>query len=335
MKIIRANCNIFPYHYVIVSIEIGGIKVRKAIIIILFLSVFIVLVACSGSEESNKMSEKKAEMTDEGAAEFEMSEDRPLENSNEVATGDTDSSPEEESKALEVTTERMIIHKAILSVNVKELEKAQSNIEQKVEQYGGYIVESNVYQEDNQTSSGKMIVRIPEKNFEKFLLEAEGEAAEVLERNVTGQDVTEQFVDLESRVKSKRAVEERLLEFMSKAQKTDDLLKISADLAKIQEEIEVMVGKMKYLENQTSFSTIELSMYENRVVVPEIDSKELNTWEKTKKQLATSTNALLATGSAFIVFFIGNLPVLVILAGIAVVVYWFIKRRLRNEQKNK
>ena len=215
----------------------------------------------------------------------------------------------------------MIIHKAILSVNVKELDKAQSNIQKKVEQYGGYIVESNVYQEDDQTSSGKMIVRVPEENFEKFLLEAEGEAAKVLERNVTGQDVTEQYVDLESRVKSKRAVEERLLDFMSKAQKTEDLLKISADLAQVQEEIEVMVGKMKYLENQTSFSTIEISMYENRVVVPEIDSKELNTWEKTKKQFATSMNSLFSAVSALIVFFVGNLPVLVILTAIG---FWSI-----------
>ena len=52
-------------------------------------------------------------------------------------------------------------------------------------------------------------------------------AAEVLERNVTGQDVTEEYVDLESRLKSKRAVEKRLLEFMDDAEKTDDLLKIS------------------------------------------------------------------------------------------------------------
>jgi hypothetical protein len=91
-----------------------------------------------------------------------------------------------------------------------------------------------------------------------------------------------------------------------------------------------MVGKMKYLENQTSFSTIELSMYENRVVVPEIESKELNTWEKTKKQLATSTNSLLSAGSALIVFFVGNLPVLLLLGAIGVIVFWIIKRRLRH-----
>ena len=51
---------------------------------------------------------------------------------------------------------------------------------------------------------------------------------------------------------------------------------------------------MKYLENQTSFSTIEIAMYENSVVVPDLHSKKLDTWEKTKKQLATSTNFIFA-----------------------------------------
>jgi hypothetical protein len=302
---------------------------RKAMRIFLFSTLFILLAACSSNDESvsPEMASDSKEMSNQVSGDM----DSPSEEAESEAV--TEESSESETKAPVVATERMIIHQASLSVNVKELDKAQSNIEQKVEQYGGYIVESNVFQEDDQTSSGKMIVRIPEKNFEKFLLDAEEEAAEILERNVTGQDVTEQYVDLESRVKSKRAVEERLLEFMSKAQKTDDLLKISADLATIQEEIEVMVGKMKYLENQTSFSTIELTMYENRVVVPEIESKELNTWEKTKKQLATSTNSILSAGSALIVFFIGNLPVLVILGAIGFVVYVVIKRRLRQEHK--
>jgi len=299
--------------------------VRKANLVFLFLSLFLILAACSGEEFSeSKSSYDEAEMVTEEA-----------ELSNEVAvdSGSTNNESVKEEAPAAATTTRMIIHQAQLQVNVKKLETAQANITKKVEQYGGYIVESNVYQEDDETNSGKMIVRIPEKHFQTFLKDAEGEAAEILERNVTGQDVTEQYVDLQSRVKSKRAVEERLLEFMSNAQKTEDLLKISADLAKVQEEIEVMVGKIKYLENQTSFSTVELSMYENRVVVPSIDSKELNTWEKTKKQLATSTNSLLSAGSAFIVFFIGNLPVLLILAVIGVAVYWIIKRRLRDEQK--
>lgn len=308
---------------------------KKKMLGLLFLAMMLVLSACSASDE---MSESKNSY-DEDMSDGESSNEIATEEAENVMsdssqTGDSDDSAEVSTEGAVVETTRMIIHQASLSVNVKELDKAQANIEQKVAHYGGYIVESNVYKEDEQTSSGKMVVRIPEKHFEKFLADAEGQVAKVLERNVTGQDVTEQYVDLQSRVKSKRAVEERLLAFMSKAQKTEDLLKISADLAKVQEEIEVMVGKMKYLENQTSFSTVELLMYENKVVVPEIESKELNTWEKTKKQLATSTNSLLATGSALIIFFIGNLPVLLILTLIGLGVYWFVRKRLRHVKKS-
>ena len=167
-----------------------------------------------------------------------------------------------------IPTNRKIIHRAELQLNVKNLENTQLTIEKKVSEYGGYIVESNVHRESEESISARLTVRIPEKHFQTFLTDAEGEAAEVLNRNVTGEDVTEQYIDLESRVKSKRTVEERLLEFMGKAEKTEDLLKISSDLSKVQEEIELIVGKMKYLENQTSFSTIEIAMYENRVIVP-------------------------------------------------------------------
>lgn len=272
------------------------------------------LAACSGDEESAKMS---SEDRASDSAEFKSEEESvEAEVEQESATGD-----------IEAPNTRMIIHQARISTNVKDLEKAQHNMEQKVKKYDGYVVESNVYLESDETSSGKMVVRIPEKHFETFLSEAEAEASKVLEKNVTGQDVTEQYVDLSSRVKSKRAVEERLLAFMKDAQKTEDLLKISTDLAKIQEEIEVLVGKINYLENQTSFSTIELTMHEKRVIIPEIENKDLNTWEKTKKQFITSTNSLLSVGSGIIVFVIGNLPVLVLLGVIIVVVVWIIKRR--------
>ena len=293
---------------------------KKAWLLLVTISLFVLLTACSSSdEESAKMS---TEDRASDSAEFETKEEQSVE-----------AEREQESVAEETAapSTRMIIHQARISTNVKDLKKAQHNMEQRVKDYGGYIVESNVYLESDETSSGKMIVRIPEKHFETFLSEAEVEASKVLEKNVTGQDVTEQYVDLSSRVKSKRAVEERLLAFMKDAEKTEDLLKISSDLAKVQEEIEVLVGKIKYLENQTSFSTIELTMFENRVIIPEIENKDLNTWEKTKKQFITSTNALLSIGSGIIVFIVGNLPVLMLVTIIAVVVFWIIKKRKIKE----
>ncbi len=229
------------------------------------------------------------------------------------------------------TPSKMVIYQADLRLRVKKFEQTVRSLEEKAEKYGGYIAMSNVVKEGREQVSGSMTIRIPQKYFQSFLNDAEDQAAEVLQRNITGQDVSEEYVDLESRLKSKKVVEERLLSFMKGAAKTEDLLKISADLAAVQEEIETIEGKMKYLENQTSFSTININLHENKVVIPDIDKEKLNTWEKTKQQFMNSTNMLLAAFSGLVVFLVGNLPVLTLLfilgfAGL----YIYKKRKSRN-----
>ncbi|MGE7185852.1 DUF4349 domain-containing protein [Peribacillus sp. NPDC006672] len=279
--------------------------------VILIFGLFLLLGACSSNDKEESLSKSQGEK-----AESKM--DSSL-------SGEQASDQEAEKEA--ATNERMVIHQAQLQLKVKNLEKTQMKIERKANEYGGYIVESNVYSEDEERLEGTITVRIPEARFQDFLAETEGQASEVVGRNVTGQDVTEQYVDLKARLKSKRAVEERLLAFMQDAKKTEDLLKISSDLAMVQEEIEQLTGQMKYLENQTSYSTVTITLSQDRIVVPGIDNKELNTWERTKKQLATSANLLLKAGSGIVVFIIGNLPILIILGGAGAVVHWVIKRR--------
>ncbi|MGE6717134.1 DUF4349 domain-containing protein [Peribacillus frigoritolerans] len=277
----------------------------------LMFSLFLLLAGCSSNEKDDSASESQDEK-----AESKM--DASI-SGNKVQ--------EEAAEKEGMTDERKVIHQAQLELKVKNLEKAQMKIENKVAEYGGYVVESNVYREDEELVEGTITVRVPEAHFQDFLTDSEGEASEVVGRNVTGQDVTEQYVDLKARLKSKRAVEERLLAFMKDAEKTEDLLKISSDLAVVQEEIEQLTGQIKYLENQTSYSTVTITLSQDRIVVPGIDNKELNTWERTKKQLATSANLLLKAGSGIIVFIIGNLPILIILGGAVAVVHWVIKRR--------
>ena len=275
-------------------------------IILVFIAI-IFLAGCSAQDE-------------EKAAVTESMKD--VEYSNDIGEAEDSSKEESITEAEESTTnptisQRKIIHKANISANVKELTVAQEKITEKVSKYNGYIVESNIFQESDSRSHGRMVVRVPEEHFETFLSEAEGQVTKVLERNITGE--------------SKRAVEARLLVFMESAEKTEDLLKISADLAKVQEEIEVIVGKIKYLDNQTSFSTIELNFYEDRVIVPSIENKELNTWEKTKKQFVQSVNALLMIGSGIIVFLLGNLPVLLVIGIVSFLSIWFIRKRRKDK----
>ncbi|WP_285768171.1 DUF4349 domain-containing protein [Peribacillus sp. SI8-4] len=283
---------------------------RKTMMLIL--SLLLLLAACSSKQKDESMSE---------------SGDEKASSKMDASFSDTKAPVENNAGKEEIVDERKVIHQAQLELKVKNLEKTQLRIEGKAEEYGGYVIESTVHRENEERLEGTITVRVPEDRFQDFLAFGEGEASKVVGRNVTGQDVTEQYVDLKARLKSKKTVEERLLAFMQEAKKTEDLLKISSDLAAVQEEIEQLTGQMKYIENQASYSTITITLSQDRIVVPGIDNEELNTWERTKKQLATSANLLLKAGSGIIVFIIGNLPILVIVGGVGVLIHWYMRRK--------
>lgn len=299
---------------------------KKVIGLIVFLSLILFLAACSSSSknEESKMSSDSSTGMDSGEPAMEEKSQVSLDNN----------AKQEKAAPTEMgVPNQMVIYQADLQLRVKKFEETLQNIEAQVTKYGGYISQSNVSKDGVEQLSGQITVRIPQKNFQSFLHDAEGQAAEVLQRNITGTDVTEEYVDLDSRLKSKRVVEERLTSFMQSAQKTEDLLKISADLAAVQEEIETIQGRMKYLENQTSVSTVHIALYENKVIVPNLEEEDLNTWDKTEKQFMKSTNMLLAAISGLFVFIVGNIPILVILAVAAVFLYLFIKKT-RNRNGN-
>jgi outer membrane murein-binding lipoprotein Lpp len=303
------------------------LKMKKIIRIFAMVSLILLLAACSSnskSDEAQMSSDKSAEM-DSGQAGMEAKTQVALDNRTKQ---------ESAAQAELDVPNQMVIYQADLQLRVKKFEQTLQNLEEQVLKYGGYIAESNVSKDGIEQVSGRIVVRIPQKNFQSFLHDAEGQAAEVLQRTISGTDVTEEYVDLESRLKSKRVVEERLTLFMKSAEKTEDLLKISADLAAVQEEIETILGRMKYLENQTSLSTIHISLYENKVIVPNLEDEDLNTWDKTKKQFMKSTNMLLAGISGFIVFIVGNLPILGILAVAAVIIFLYIKKKVRKGNDN-
>lgn len=304
---------------------------KRQLGLVLGLLLILLIAACGSSNQDQDSAKEMVSETfsdNHGLSDTESYSDS--DSDNEMADDQLTTSNEVDNNASNNTTERMIIHKADLYINVKDLAKTQLVLEEKTQQYGGYIVESNVNRIEDKYMSGKMIIRIPEKHFQTFLTDTEEIAAEVVERFITGQDVTEEHVDLSSRLKSKEVVEERLISFLGDAKKTEDLLTISADLAIIQEEIELIIGKMNYLENQASFSTIEISMSEEKVVVPEIDSSKLDTWEKTKKQLTTSVNVILSAGSGLIIFFVGNLPIIGLIILVGVIIFMIIRRQLKR-----
>lgn len=295
----------------------------------LFLTLFILLLILSSCSSSSKESQNAKNDYGISSQSEESIQDNNADYNDNSASEDVEESGD--SSEIDETdiaqTNRMIIHRANLAVKVKNLEESQINIEKRTEKYNGYIVEANIYKEDDEHNSGYITIRIPEEHFQDFLTDTETEVTEVVERNISGQDITEEYVDLESRLKSKRVVEERLLTFMKETKKTEDLLIISSDLAKVQEEIEVITGKMNYFDNQVAFSTIEISMFESGVKIPDLENKNLDTWEKTKEQLAKSINFIFSAGSGIFIFIVGNLPIILILLLAGTIIFISIKRK--------
>jgi hypothetical protein len=304
---------------------------------IMSLLLVLLLAGCSGgmSQDDSKMS---AEGDSNSASMENVSDDKIgfSEGENQVADAGQDSKAEDQTsqEADETSAQRMVIFNAEMDIRVKNFEKARNALEQKAKTYNGYIVQSNSNRYDGERQSGTMTFRIPQEHFNAFLNDAEGLSVQVNNRNVSGQDVTEEYVDLESRLKSKKTVEARLMDFMKQAQKTEDLLKISSDLAEVQEQIEQIAGRKKFLENQTAFSTVTITLQENEVPVPKIDNDSLNTWQKIKKQFADNINILLAAGSGIIVFLIGNLPILLIVGAIVATIIYLVRKKAGPRQNN-
>lgn len=304
----------------------------------MFISLLFLLAGCSGGESSSEKSEMNNAEDAQSAETENVSEDRvsfSAKGEQDRAAGNKSETENQDGVSEKNTVaQRMVIFNAEMDITVKNFENARNSLEEKAQSYNGYIVQSDSNRYDDEQQSGMMTFRVPQEHFHAFLNDAQGLSVQVNNRRVSGQDVTEEYVDLESRLKSKKAVEARLLEFMKDSQKTEDLLKISSDLADVQEEIEQIAGRKKYLENQTAYSTVTISLQETLVAVPKIDNENLNTWQKIQKQFADNINILLAAGSGIIVFLVGNLPIILIVGTIVAAIIYFVRKKNKPGQNN-
>ncbi len=223
-----------------------------------------------------------------------------------------------------------MIYKANITAEVENFAKARSSLHSLVTRYQGYILSSSEYESEKE-KGGNIVIRIPQSGFSSFLDDLDKLATKVPVRSIEGQDVTEEYVDLSSRLKARQAVEARLLQFMAEAKKTEDLLKISADLANVQMEIEQIKGRMRYLDENVTYSTISLMVVEKKVTAKLDDVTDTSTWEHAWLSFHQSLLAILSFLKWLIVFLAGAVPVLVFagIAGIPLFLYW---KRQRNKK---
>ena len=296
-------------------------------------------VACSNESEDSEKSDSADVHIEKDMAEDSGGFAAKTDEMESVQSEDDDHLQEEgtASKKSEINEiNRKVIYTADLRIEVKDYQKTVNKIQTEVSNRSGYIVDSNMYKdEDDRSIKGHVTARIPQDKFREFIQLVEESSSKVLESSISGQDVTEEYVDLESRLKSKKVVEKRLLSFMEQAKKTEDLLAISNDLADVQEIIEEITGRMKYLQNKADLATVTIDIHENNLTISGMNDKDLNTWEQTKQQFMKSINFLLSSLSSVVVFLFGNLPVLILCGIIGLITFIIVKKSKKRSEKSK
>lgn len=169
----------------------------------------------------------------------------------------------EHSRQPDAQTDRKIIRDAELNLESDTPEDAQKQIAAIAESKGGFVVETH-QSSSNIRSSGRdtvnMTLRVPADKFAESVDEIRGTANRVLVENIKGQDVTEEFIDIESRQKAKRALESQFLEIMKRANSVEDAMNVQTQLAEVRGEIEQIEGRLRFLQNRIALSTIKVGI---------------------------------------------------------------------------
>lgn len=160
-------------------------------------------------------------------------------------------------------TEKKIIRNAEMTLETESPDETLNKITAIAESKGGFVIESQRQTSDvkaTKTDLVTMTVRVPSGKFDESLNEIRKAASRIIIEDVKGQDVTEEFIDIEARLKTQKALEAQFLEIMKQAKTVEDALNVQREIADVRGEIEKIEGRKKFLENQSAFSTIKIRL---------------------------------------------------------------------------
>jgi hypothetical protein len=159
------------------------------------------------------------------------------------------------------TQERKLIKTGELSFETNDVKKTKSAIDAICKELNAYSSSENQNKYDDKIQYNQTI-RVSADKFDLLIGKIESEALEVETKNINVQDVTEEFIDVEARLKTKKELEVRYREILKQAKTVRDILTIEEQIGTVRAEIESMEGRLKYLSSQVSYCTLNISYYE-------------------------------------------------------------------------
>ncbi|MGW8681880.1 DUF4349 domain-containing protein [Streptomyces sp. NPDC055817] len=226
-----------------------GIRAAGAVLLVAALALTGCSAGASDSGDAGKADGGEAAAADRGAA-------------SQAGGGqsDTKSSRRETPKLTGVH----IIRTATLTVQVKDVPQALDKARTAAEDAGGIVGNESTDRDGRGHERSRVVLRVPQERYEQVLADLAG-AGRLIERKEKAQDVTDQVVDVESRVKSQRASVARVRELMDKATKLSDVVALEEELSTRESDLEALLAQQASLKDRTSLATITLSLTETPV----------------------------------------------------------------------
>lgn len=232
----------------------------------------------------------------------------------------------------ETLTDQKLIKTVTMEAEAEDLDALLRNLDDKLEALGGYVEARRVNNGSAYSTRSRyasMTIRIPAGVLDEFVEQVEG-MSNIISSNQAIQDVTLTYVATQSRLKTLQAEEERLLEFMGKAETMAEVLEVESRLTEVRYELESITSQMRALENQVEYATVNLSVSEVReYTVVEEKTPLQRMGEGFMESLKDLGDGIVELA----VFVVAKLPYLLIAAVVIVVVVILIKRSRKNRRK--
>ncbi len=234
------------------------------------------------------------------------------------------------------SSDRIVLRNASRTLVVNDPAKTAEDIGTITVGVGGFVVNSYIYETtyaelDHPVNQGNITVRIPAEKLDAVLKQIETLAVEVRSRNISGQDVTAEYTDLQSRLRNLQAAEAQLREILASATKTEDVLSVFNQLTQIRSEIEVLQGQIRYYDESAQFAAISVEL------MPYIPTQPLQIggWHPTgtaRQALQTLIRGLQSLVDLLIYVGICGIPLLVLLGlPLFLIIRWTVRRSRKNK----
>lgn len=160
----------------------------------------------------------------------------------------------------EQSADRKVIQNGSLSLVVKRTEDAVSAIKGITTSLGGFVENANIYETSDNKKAGSVTVRVPSANLENAMSQVKLLAVKVDQESVDARDITDQYIDIEIRLKNMRAEEAQYRAILARAEKIEDVLNVTARLSEVRQRIESAEGQLDYLSRQVDMSTLYIGL---------------------------------------------------------------------------